>query len=158
MPTMAPWTRRALTTGEIALGRGVFADAIDWPRAGLLYAPPLPHGAMVPLGLTIVHGLRWPPPQDFAADTVDRQGWFIHELAHVWQAARGVVLAAAKLRALGRGAYRVHYQAGKPFDAYNIEQQAEIARMVFLARIGRPLPQSPPRAALEALWPVRCSA
>jgi hypothetical protein len=104
---MRPWTRRPLTAGEIALGRTVFAETIAWPQVGVLYAAPMPHGAMVPLGLTIVHGLRWPPPQDFAADTLERQGWFIHELAHVWQAARGRLLAWAKLSALGARAYRV---------------------------------------------------
>lgn len=155
MAVMRPWSRRALTPGEIALGRGMFGDAIHWPRAGILYAPPMPHGAMVPLGLTIVHGLRWPPPTDFARDTQDRQGWFIHELTHVWQAACGVVLAAAKLRALGRGAYFVRFQPGAPLSAYNIEQQAEIARMLFMARLGRPVPNAPPRDALEAVWPVK---
>ena len=151
---MPPWTRRGLTKGEVAIGKSMFADAIDWRRAGIAYAPPMPHGAMVPLGLTIVHGLRWPPPLDFAADSLDRQGWLIHELAHVWQAARGRLLAFAKLSALGANAYRVPNPPERPFSAYNIEQQAEIARLLFMARQGQPIPGAPTRAQLERLWPV----
>ena len=147
-----PWRRRGLTPGEIALGRRVFADQIAWPQVGLLWAPAAPHGAMVPLGLTIVHGARWPPPRDFAAAALDQQGWFIHELAHVWQAARGEWLAGAKLFALGRAAYRVRLTADKRFFDYNIEQQAEIVRFVFLARAGALPAGAPPRAGLEALW------
>lgn len=155
MERMPPWARRGLTKGEIALGRTVFAEEIGWGAVAIVYAPPMPHGAMVPLGDTIIHGLRWRPPWDFAAVGMDEQGWFIHELAHVWQAARGVRLAAAKLSALGRSAYALRYAPDRPFGAYNIEQQAEIARFLFLARSGAPHPQAPAATALAALWPVR---
>mgnify|MGYP001809696460 CR=1 FL=1 len=131
---MRPWARRALTAGEIALARTIFAEQIDYAAVHIFNAPLMPHGAMVPLGATIVHGAQWPPPTDFTADTLDRQAWFIHEMAHVWQAATGVTLAAAKLSALGAGAYRVSLEPGRSFFDYNIEQQAEIARFLFLAR------------------------
>jgi hypothetical protein len=147
-----PWRRRALTEGEQALGQALYGDTIDWPAVGLFWAPAAPHGAMVPLGLTIVHGARWPAPADFAHAPLAQQGWFIHELAHVWQAARGEWLAGAKLFALGRGAYRVALREGRSFFDYNIEQQAEIARFVFLARCGAPASEAPPARALEALW------
>jgi hypothetical protein len=78
------------------------------------------------------------------------QGWFIHELVHVWQAARGVVLPLAKLSALGRNAYRVNWHEKDRFGAYNIEQQAEIVRALFLARAA-----DAADAVLETLWARR---
>src|SRR5690349_14430013 len=101
---MHPWECRALSTGEIALGRGVFGDAIGWDKVRVLQAPPLPFGAMVPLGKTIVFA-RWRAARDFAEAPLIEQGWFVHELTHVWQAARGTILATAKLGALGKNAY-----------------------------------------------------
>lgn len=151
---MRAFARRALTAGEIALAQTVFADRIDYSRVRIHYVPVMPHGAMVPLGKTIVHGAAWPPPTDFMADTLDRQGWFVHEMAHVWQATIGTPLALAKLNALGTAAYRVVIDPARSFFDYNIEQQAEIARFIFLARSGRPHPDGPPVRTLERLWPI----
>jgi hypothetical protein len=152
---MRAFEKRRLTTGEIALARTVFAEHIDYPRVTIRYAPLMPYGAIVPIGDTILHGAAWPPPRDFTCDTLDRQGWFIHEMAHVWQAEIGVTLALAKLRALGASAYRVVIDPALSFFDYNIEQQAEIARFVFLAQRGCPHPDGPPRRTLETLWPIR---
>jgi hypothetical protein len=86
---------------------------------------------------------------------VDEQGWFVHELAHVWQAARGVVLAGAKLGALGKRAYLYKPRAGAVLADYNIERQAEIARHLFLARAGVCEPDMPPSGWLEDIWARR---
>jgi hypothetical protein len=145
---------RALSAGEIALGRSVFADEIDWPRVRIRQAPRLGFGAMVPLGKTIVFS-KWRAAHDFSAATLHEQGWFVHELMHVWQAARGIVLAGAKLSAIGAKAYAYKPQAGASLKHYNIERQAEIARHLFLARAGAPEPGSPPKDWLEDIWARR---
>jgi len=151
---MHPWERRALSAGEIALGRGVFGDAVAWDSVRVLQAPPLPFGAMVPLGKTIVFA-RWRAARDFASAPLGEQGWFVHELTHVWQAARGTVLAAAKLGALGKKAYIYKPRADAALSDYNIESQAEIARHLFMARTGKAEADAPPREWLEAIWAKR---
>jgi len=151
---MQMWERRALSAGEIALGREIFGDAIDWAGVRLLQAPPLPFGAMVPFGRTIVFG-RWRAVRDFAAASLNEQGWFVHELTHVWQAARGKVLAFSKLAALGKKAYVLKPRAGAKLASYNIESQAEIARHVFLTRAGKREPGGPDAGWLEDIWAKR---
>jgi hypothetical protein len=150
---MRPGQRRALTSGEIALGRSVFADEIEWGDVRIFQAPYLGFGAMVPIGRTIVFS-KWRAAHDFAFAPIWDQGWFVHELAHVWQARRGIVLAGAKLRALGKRAYAYKPLAPK-LSAYNIERQAEIARHLYLARIGAPEEGAPDREWLEETWASR---
>ena len=151
---MKTWRRRALTPGEIGLGRSVFGEEIDWPGVRVMQAPQLGFGAMVPLGRTIVFS-RWRAVDDFSQASLDEQGWFVHELMHVWQAARGVVLAGAKLRAIGKAAYEYVPRAGAALMSYNIERQAEIARHLYLARNGGYEPGMPPRGWLEEIWAGR---
>jgi hypothetical protein len=146
--------RRRLTAGEKAISRGMFGREIDVDAVRIQQVPPAPFAAMVPHRRTILFSM-WRAAVDFASAAPAERGWFVHELAHIWQARRGVVLAAAKLKALGRDAYAYRYEPGKPFAAYNIEQQAEIARHLYLHRIGEPDPRGPTQAQLEALWPIR---
>lgn len=151
---MRAFERRALTAGEIALGQGIFGGTVRWERvriaqAPLYWLPWAPFGAMVPLGETIWFG-AWRAPADFSVAARGAQGWLIHELAHVWQAAQGVVLPFAKLGALTRAAYQVRHAPDKRFKDHNIEAQAEIARLLFLAREG--VETVPDRNTLEALW------
>jgi hypothetical protein len=154
---MAPWERRALAASEVALGRSIFGDEIDWPRVHVLQAPAMGFGAMVPLGRTIVFS-KWRAARDFAQAPLDDRGWFVHELAHVWQAAQGVVLAGAKLGAMGKAAYRYRARPGATLGDYNIERQAEIARHLYLARVGAAEPGMPPREWLERVWAGRAAA
>lgn len=148
---MQVWERRALSAGEIALGRTMFGDTIDWARVRVLQVPPLLFGAMVPLGRTIVFG-RWRAARDFGAAPLSEQGWFVHELAHVWQAARGKVLTLSKLAALGKKAYGVKPRTGARLGDFNIEAQAEIARHLFLARAGQKEASAPSKHWLEEIW------
>ena len=148
---MRPFEQRGLTQGEIGLGQSLFADEIDWALVGVLQAPALGFGAMVPLGRAIVFS-KWRAWRDFAAAPLAEQGWFAHELAHVWQAARGVTLALAKLNALGAKAYAYAPRAGAALKHYNIERQAEIVRHLLLARAGAPEPGAPAHAWLEDIW------
>lgn len=152
---MKPGQSRGLTAGEIALGRSVFGDEIAWTKIRLWQGPASGFGAMVPIGRTIVFS-KWRAAYDFSAASLWDQGWFVHELTHVWQAAQGVVLAAAKLNALGKGAYVYSPQAPK-LGAYNIERQAEIVRHLFLARAGEPEKGAPSREWLEQTWASRSS-
>ncbi len=129
----------------------IFFGRLNLDRLNVLQAPRLPFHAMVPLGKTIVFS-RWQAAQDFSRADLVEQSWFIHELAHCWQAREGAVLPLAKLSALGHRAYRYDLIAGKPLRAYNIEQQAEIVRHLFLARHGVPEGGAPQRNALENVW------
>lgn len=150
---MTPGQFRRLTEGEAALGRGVFGAEIAWENVRIYQAPRLGFGAMVPLGRTIVFS-KWRAAYDFAAAPMWDRGWFVHELTHVWQAERGVMLAGAKLGALGKGAYA--YKPAQPlFRTYNIERQAEIVRHLYLARSGEPAQGAPPLAWLEETWASR---
>lgn len=153
-PTMPMFARRKLTGGEKAIGRAVFGREIDLDAVRIQQIPPAPFAAMVPFRHTILFSM-WRAAKDFADAPALERGWFIHELAHVWQARRGVLLAAAKLKALGREAYAYRWEPGRPFASYNIEQQAEIARHLYLARIGEPDARAPTLEKLEALWPIR---
>jgi hypothetical protein len=145
---------RALTPGEVAIAEAMFADELDASRVRIAQLPPLAFGAMVPLGETILFSMA-AAARDFSAAPPRAQGFFVHELVHCWQAARGRVLALAKLKAIGRAAYRYRLTPGKTFAAYNIEQQAEIVRHLFLARAGHPAPGAPTHAELEVLWARR---
>lgn len=150
---MSVLTRRGWTAGERALARVVFGTALEGAAVQLFQGPSVsPFGAMVPVRDTIVFG-AWRASVDFSRVSLAEQGWFVHELAHVWQARRGTTLALAKLGAIGRRAYRVTADA-RPFSAFNIEAQAEIARFTFLTRMGAPDPAGPSPAWLESRWPV----
>jgi hypothetical protein len=151
---LADFEGRFLSDGERRIARFMFAGEIDADAVRLVQAPAaLPFGAMVPWRRTIVFA-RWRARRDFAVAPIGEQGWFVHELAHVWQASHGVSLALAKLRALGPASYAYLAQSEAPFSSYNIEQQAEIARHLFLCRKGGPAPGAPPREILEAIWPI----
>lgn len=154
---MFAFERRRLTGGEKDIARVVFGREIDLDAVRIQQAPPAPFAAMVPHRRTIVFSM-WRAARDFADAAAGERAWFVHELAHIWQARRGVVLAAAKLRALGREAYEYRWEPGKQLGDYNIEQQAEIARHLYLARIGQPDPAAPSREQLEDVWPIRLVA
>lgn len=157
MQRMLTGERRALTSGEVALGRIVFGDEIEWPRVRVFQAPPLGFGAMAPFGGLIIFS-KWRAPKDFAQAHVSEQGWLIHELAHVWQSARGMFLPALKLGALGKQAYAYKAQKVARLRDFNIERQAEIARHLFLARVGACEAGMPEPDWLEDVWEKRAKA
>jgi len=154
MERMQPGARRSLSEGEIALGRVVFGDEIAWEGVRVLQAPKLGFGAMAPFGGLIVFS-NWRAPRDFAQAQVHEQGWFVHELAHVWQSAQGMFLPALKLGALGKAAYAYKTQKFATLRDYNIERQAEIVRHLWLARRGASESGMPDPDWLEAVWASR---
>ena len=139
---------RPLTSGEIALVRPIFGDAIDYAQVRLFLGKwwpfQLPGTAMAPTGNIHFHpsGGGW--SEDFSAEPLAAQGYFIHELTHVWQAqTKGRFYLPLMRHPFCR--YRYELKPGKPFNRYGLEQQAEIVRHRFLADHGlqvRDVPRS----------------
>ena len=84
---------RHLTPGEVEIARSVFGDAIDYARVRLFKGKWWPfqpkRSAMAPMGNIWFHpdGGGW--SEDFSKEPLLAQGYFIHELTHVWQAQKG---------------------------------------------------------------------
>ena len=134
---MKPLSLRRLTPAERALGAEMFGAGLNAEKVRILALPAW--------GRAFVAGSRlmcWPAPHartDFGAADVPLplQAVFVHELTHVWQAQHGVFLLLAKLKAGDRlSAYAYDLEAGPPFTALNIEQQAMVVEHAFLASRG----------------------
>jgi hypothetical protein len=143
--------RRSLTRGEVALARSIFGEAIDYSTVRLIkgkYWPLQPrNAAMAPNGNIYFHPHAGGWSEDFSAEPVFRQGFFIHEMTHVWQAQRGGRFYLPLMRhPFCRYGYRL--VPGRRFERYGLEQQAEIVRHRFLADRGVKLSLIPPRALL----------
>ena len=150
-------TSRPLTPGEVALARSIFGEAIDYSRVRLVHRkwwPFQPRGTvMAPTGNIHFHpeGGRW--SDDFSKEPLHRQGLFIHEMTHVWQAqTRGRFYLPLMRHPFCR--YRYSIVPGRAFGRYGLEQQAEIVRHLFLARQGTHPSTSPPLPVLEKLCPI----
>lgn len=148
--------RRPLTSGEIALVRALFGDAVDPLRAQVsavrwaFFQPE--RVVMAPMGTIHFHPAGGLYRDDFAAADVDAQALFLHEMTHVWQTqTRGQWYLVLMRHPFCRYDYQL--VPGRPFARYGLEQQAEIVRHVFLYRHGRQPANAPPHAALEALLP-----
>ena len=138
---------RPLTPGEIALARSVFKDAIDYSRVRLIEGKWWPfhprRSAMAPMGNIWFHpdGGGW--SEDFAAEPIGAQAYFIHEMTHVWQAQKGGRMYLPLMRhPFCRYSYVL--KPGKVFSRYGLEQQAEIVTHRFLADRGATAPCVPP--------------
>jgi hypothetical protein len=150
MLAMTMTESRPLTSGEIALARSIFGGAIDYSRVRLVNGKWWPfqprRTAMAPMGNIYFHpdGGGW--SEDFSSEPLPRQGFFIHELTHVWQAQKGgrFYLPLAR-HPFCR--YRYAIVPGRPFSRYGLEQQAEIVRHVFMAARGADM-LAPPRSLL----------
>jgi hypothetical protein len=143
--------RRSLTPGEVKLARSVFRDAIDYSKVRLFRGKWWPfhprNAAMAPMGNIWFHPIGGGWSKDFSKEPLNRQGFFIHEMTHVWQAQKGGRFYLPLMRhPFCRYIYRLN--PGKPFARYGIEQQAEIVRHRFLADHGAPIPIMPPRELL----------
>ena len=145
---------RPLTAGEIALARSVFGDAIDYApvrivrRKWAFFQPR--ETVMAPTGSIHFHpeGSRY--RDDFAAGSLDDQGLFIHEMVHVWQHQKGIVLPI-KRHPFCRYDYAI--RPGLPLHRYGLEQQAEIVRHAFLLRCGCTVPGAPALQQYETILP-----
>jgi len=142
---------RLMTPGEVELARSIFASAIDYSKVRLVEGKWWPfqprRSAMAPMGSIYFHpdGGGW--SEDFSKEPLARQGFFIHELTHVWQAQKGGRFYLPLMRhPFCRYAYEL--LPDKPFSSYGLEQQAEIVRHRFLSDQGAPVPFVPPRSLL----------
>ena len=143
--------RRPLTAGETDLARSVFGDAIDYSKVELIKGKWWPfhprNAAMAPMGNIYFHpeGHVW--SDDFSKEPLGTQGFFIHEMTHVWQTQKAGRFYLPLMR---HPFCRYDYQLtpGKPFERYGLEQQAEIVAHVFLASRGARLAVCPPKAML----------
>jgi hypothetical protein len=138
---------RSLTSGEVELARSIFGDAIDYSRVRLVRGKWWPfqprNAAMAPMGNIWFHPEAGGWSDDFSKEPLGRQGFFIHEMTHVWQAQKGGRFFLPLMRhPFCRYDYRI--RARKAFSRYGIEQQAEIVRHRFLADRGAPVPTTPP--------------
>jgi hypothetical protein len=89
---------------------------------------------------------------DFARAPLDRQGLFIHEMTHVWQAqTKGYFYLPLMRHPFCR--YRYRLVAKRRFEHYGIEQQAEIVRHAFLLRRGMSPNGIPTLKNLERVLP-----
>ena len=98
---------------------------------------------MAPNGNIYFHPAAGGWSDDFAREPLSRQGFFIHEMTHVWQAQKGGRFYLPLMRhPFCR--YRFELIPGKRFRDYGIEQQAEIVRTRFLADRGMALANPAP--------------
>jgi len=151
-------TERALTTGEVALVRSVFGEALDPEPVRIRrrkWFPFQPQGiVMAPCGHIHFHPASPSYRDDFAFAPLGLQGLFVHEMVHVWQTQqRGRFYLPLHRHPFCR--YDYELEPGKPFAAYGIEQQAEIVRHAFLLRNGVDLPEAPPLDLLAEVLPFR---
>lgn len=142
---------RALEAGEIALCRMIFGDAIDYSKVRLIKGKWWPfqprNAAMSPNGNIYFHPTAGGWSEDFSKEMLARQGFFIHEMTHVWQAQRGGALYLPLMRhPFCRYSYDL--KPGKRFHRYGLEQQAEIVRHRFLADRGVTIWPNPPPGLL----------
>jgi hypothetical protein len=143
---------RSLTPGEMEMGRSIFGDAIDYSKVNLVEGKWWPfhprRAAMAPMGNIWFHpeGGGW--SEDFSKEPLSAQGFFIHELTHVWQAQRrGRFYLVLMRHPFCR--YDYVLETGRPFASYGLEQQAEIVRHRFLADRGLPVSDPPPPELLD---------
>jgi hypothetical protein len=137
---------RPLTSGEIALARSIFGDAIDYERVKLVrrkWWPFQPQGiVMAPTGNIHFHPDSHLWSEDFSKERMSLQGLFIHEMTHVWQAQkRGKFYLILMRHPFCRYSYDL--VEGRPFDRYGLEQQAELLRHRFLADRGQAVAHLP---------------
>jgi hypothetical protein len=142
---------RPLTAGEIALARSMFGDAIDYSKVRLFRRKWWPFhprdAAMAPMGNIYFHPAGGVWADDFSKEPLGRQGFFIHELTHVWQTqTKGRFYLPLMRHPFCR--YRYELEPGRAFDRYGLEQQAEIVRHLFLAERGVAQTCAPPRSLL----------
>jgi hypothetical protein len=132
----------------------VFGTAIDYApvhivrRKWAFFQPR--ETVMAPTGALHFHprGSRY--RDDFATGSMCDQGLFIHEMTHVWQHQKGIILPLAR-HPFCRYDYAI--RPGLPLHRYGIEQQAEIVRHTFLLRCGCSVAGAPDLARYESILP-----
>ena len=132
----------------------MFGDAIDYDQVRIaqrkwaFFQPR--ETVMAPTGAIHFHPAGSRYREDFATAALSDQGLFIHEMTHVWQHQKGIILPIAR-HPFCRYSYAV--KPGQPLERYGIEQQAEIVRHAFLLRAGAGVIGAPPIETYAQLLP-----
>lgn len=147
---------RRLTAGENEMVASVFGPAVDPDRVRIHHRKWFPlqprNVVMAPSGDIHFHPRDDLWCDDFSAATLSRQGLFIHEMTHVWQAqTRGRWYLPLMRHPFCR--YKYTIRPGWPLERYGIEQQAEIVRHAFLLREGRLVPGAASLDDYRAIMP-----
>lgn len=128
---------RGLTAGEIAMAKLVYADSIDYStvkvhKGGywLLFGFQPSDTAVTPNGEIYFKGGNF--REDYSAELVGMQGWFIHEMAHVWQYQLGYPVKWVRTPR-PKMTYDYTLDPNKKLCDYNMEAQGDILADYFLA-------------------------
>ena len=136
---------RSLTPGEINICQQVFGNLIDYSTVKVLNHPYLPwqsrHVIMAPSGYIHARNLNY--REDYSQESLAYQALFIHEMTHIYQyqqkinvVLKGAILQSAYFLSFRKyNPYKYQFNPNKSFSHYNIEQQGDIARDIFLKRI-----------------------
>lgn len=136
---------RNLTIGEINLARQVFGHLINYDDVKIFnirYLPWQPLNMyMAPNGNIFMNNENF--CEDFSLQSQQMQGLFIHEMTHIYQhqskinvLLQGTLLQSGYFLSFKKyNPYQYDFIESKPFHAYNIEQQGEIARDIFFKNI-----------------------
>lgn len=132
----------------------MFGDAIDLDKVRLKRRKWFPfqprQTTMAPRGHLHFHPRGESYCDDFARESVIRQGLLIHELTHVWQTqTRGEWYLLFNRHPFCR--YDYSLKPGWPLERYGIEQQAEIVKHAFWLRRGVRLAGAPDARAYDIL-------
>lgn len=128
---------RGLTSGEIRMAETVFGGGVDYEkvrvhRGGywLFFGLQDEDTAVTPNGEMYFPGKHY--KEDYSLESVRDQGWFLHEMTHVWQYQMGYWVK------LVRGprpnmSYAYSLEPGKRFSDFNMEAQGNIIEDYYLA-------------------------
>lgn len=136
---------RPLSKGEIQISQRVFGNLIDYSQVLIMNHPYLP---WQPVGILMapnghIHMKDADFFEDFSQENLSNQALFIHEMAHIYQhqkhinvLLKGAILQIALYASYGKyNPYKYTLENHKKYEDYNIEQQGDIARDIFLKRI-----------------------
>lgn len=132
----------------------VFGDAIDYGAVRIKRRKWWPFQpkriTMAPNGHIYFHPHGHAYCDDFAHQPLGVQGFFIHEMTHVWQAQKhGRWYLMLNRHPFCRYSYSL--KPGAALEDYGIEQQAEIMRHAFLLRHGARVAGVADKAAYDLL-------
>ena len=146
-------SKRQLTSGEIAMSRLIFKDAIDYSKVwihlgGLIHTKT--GNAMTPAGEIYLPKDDYLKTPDYSKATGENRHWFIHEMVHVWQYQMGTSTGWLGIKQLCKGGYTSEVNSvdsdneleaydtdlggrdlNKKFQDFNFEQQGRIIEFWF---------------------------
>lgn len=132
--------KRNLTSGELILARSIYKNSIDYERVKIhktkyFFGQPSNSG-MTPRGEIYAEGFAY--HDDYSIESSEGQGFFIHELCHVWQHQNRILSCIwsalteqVRHKFNYAAAYPYFLKADKTLIDYKMEQQASIVEDYF---------------------------